>query len=150
MKVQNLMAQEARRFTHRIEIDFSDLSAAATTKTLDLVTGLGVGDIVLGAAYKLETPFDGGATSALALDVGYDLAAGTDDPDAILDNYQIHLDSTEVLAGDGNGAIFATLRTGYAFLESAKITALFTATGANLSELTAGKVIIWLEIASLD
>jgi hypothetical protein len=81
--------------------------------------------------------------------VGYDLAAGSDDPDAFLDNYEIHLDASEVLAGDGNGAVFATLRTGYAFQESAKITALFTATGGNLSVLTTGKVIVWLEVANI-
>lgn len=150
MKVQNLTQQESNRFTHRVEIDWTDLvGTAATTKTIDLLTGLGKGDIVLGAAFLLETPFDGGATSALALDVGYDLAAGTDDPDAFLDNYEIHLDASEVLAGDGNGAVFATLRTGYAFQESAKVTALFTATGGNLSVLTTGKVIIWLEVANI-
>lgn len=153
MNVQTLAAEETRQtgFTHVITVAHTDLSdTAAATKTLELITGLGAGHIVTGAAFRLQTPFDGGATSALALDVGYDLLAGADDPDAILDNYQIHLDATEVLAGDGNGAIFATLRTGYAFQESAKITALFTATGGNLSLLTTGTVHIFLTVVNLD
>jgi hypothetical protein len=49
------------------------------------------------------TAFDGGATSALALDVGHN-GATTDDADSILDNYEVHVDATEVMFGDGNGA----------------------------------------------
>lgn len=153
MNVQALAAEETRQtgFTHVITVDHTDLTdTAATTKTLDLITGITAGKLVTGAAFRLQTPFDGGATSALALDVGWDLAAGTDDPDGLLDNYEIHADATEVLAGDGNGAAFATLRTGFAFQESGKITALFTATGGNLSALTTGTVHIFLSAFDLD
>lgn len=137
-------------FTHKAVITAADLNdTAATTKTLNLVTNLIHGHFVRDAAFYLPTPFDGGATSALSLDVGYDLAAGSDDPDAFLDAYEIHLDATEVLAGDGNGAVFATLRTGHVFQENATITALFTATGGNLSLLTAGEVWIYLNVTPL-
>ena len=100
------------------------------------------------AAYKLVTAFDGGATSALALDVGHN-GATTDDPDSLLDLYEIHVDATEVFYGDGNGAVFATLRTGYAALDAGNIEATFTATGANLTALTQGEVHIYLRVVDL-
>lgn len=132
-------------FTHRFEIPYTDLtSIASTSGTVDLFTyAAGVG--VTKAAYRLETAFDGGATTNLALDVGHN-GASTDDPDSILDNYEIHVDATEVLHGDGNGAIFATLRTGYYPLDAGVYQATFTATGANLTALTTGKVHIFLRI----
>lgn len=127
--------------------DFADTAAA--TKTLTLMANLAVGDLLRRADFYLPTPFDGGATSGLKLDVGFNLGAGTDDPDAFLDDYEIHADGTEVLAGDGNGAVFATLRTGYAFKEGAAIEALFTATGGNVNLLTTGEVRIYLDIVRL-
>jgi len=78
MNVQTLAAEETRQtgFTHVISVYHTDLTdTAATTKTLNLITGLDAGHIVTGAAFRLQTPFDGGATNALVLDVGYDLAA---------------------------------------------------------------------------
>lgn len=142
--------ERANGFSHKAVITYADLNdTAGLTKTLDLVTDLVTGHFVRDAAFYLRTPFDGGATSALSLDVGYDLAAGSDDPDAFLDAYEIHADATEILAGDANGAVFATLRTGHAFKENAKITALFTATGGNLSLLTTGEVWIYLNVTPL-
>lgn len=137
-------------FTHRFTVDYTDLNdTAATTKTLQLLNSLPRGTMVAAAAFELETAFDGGATSALAMDVGYDLLAGTDDPDAFLDGYEVHVDATEVLAGDGNGAVFATLRTGYVSQEQMDLEVLFTATGANLTALTTGKVHIYLKVVEL-
>lgn len=136
-------------FSHRFTVDYTDFTAAATTQVFQLLNSLPRGTMVTAAAFELETPFDGGATSALAMDVGYDLLAGTDDPDAFLDNYEVHLDATEVLAGDGNGAVFATLRTGYVSQEQMDLEVLFTATGANVTALTAGKVHIYLKVVEL-
>lgn len=146
----NSTEERSAGFNWLFKIPYTDLTGTAgLTKTVTLLSGLGVGHIVQNAAFYLRTAYDGGATTNLALDVGYDLAAGTDDPDAILDNYEIHVDATEILAGDANGVIFATLRTGYAFQESASITALFTAVGANLTALTQGEVWIFLRVADL-
>ncbi len=152
MKVITLSAEEKRQsgYSHVIEIINTDLNAAATAQTIDLVTGLTAGAIVTAAAMRLVTPFSGGAGSGLLLEVGWDLTAGTDDPDGFINDYEINLAGTEILAADGNGAAFATLRTGFAFQETGKITATFTATGANLSTLTAGKVAIFLSIFDLD
>lgn len=141
-------------FTHLWKVTYADLSdTAGLTKTLQLIgssqSGVAVGDFVTNAAMYLKTAFVGASVTNLALDVGYDLAAGTDDPDAFLDNYELAGVATEILAADGNGAVFATLRTGYAFQEAGDIEALFTAVGANLSALTAGEVWIFLGIARL-
>lgn len=151
--VTKLSAEETREcgFTHKAIVRHTDLTGtAATSKVETLLSGLTAGTLVQAAAFRLVTPFDGGATTNLALDVGWNLAAGTDDPDGLLDNYEIHVDATEVLAGDGNGAAFATLRTGFAFQESGSIEALLTATGANLSALTTGEVWIYLSVVDLD
>lgn len=135
-------------WTDKIIITHADLSdTAATTKTIDLATytaGLGVTK----AAFKLVTAFDGTSTTALALDVGWN-GATTDDPDGILDNYELHNDATEVPYGDGNGAAFATLRTGYYPADAGTYQALFTATTANLTDLTSGEVHIYLRLEDL-
>lgn len=157
MLIRTLVAEEVRQngFTHAITIDYADLVAkgAVLTGTFTLSSVLngatiGKGVFVKEAFYVLETTFDGGATATLKLDVGYNLGSGTDDPDAYLDNYELHQDGTYVLAGDGNGAVFATLRTGHAFVETGTIEALFTVTGANLDALTQGKVHIFLSVVN--
>ena len=89
------------------------------------------------------TAFDGGATSNLVIDFGYDYASLTDDPDAFIDNLELHADGTEILGSDGNGAVFATLRTGWYALEAADLEVLLTATGANLTALTTGEVHVY-------
>ena len=143
-------ADQARfGFTHKAVITSADLVAlgAVASGVVSLATytaGLGCTK----AAFRLVTAFDGGATSALALDVGHN-GATTDDPDSILDNYEIHADATEVMYGDGNGAIFATLRTGYFPLDAGTYEATFTATGGNLTLLTTGEVHIYLNIVDL-
>jgi hypothetical protein len=146
----NTVPERAEGWTHKFTIEPADLNdTAGLTKTLTLLSGLVAGDIVRDAAFYLETPFAGTGITNLALDVGYDVATGTDDPDGLLDNYELAGAATEVLAGDANGASFATLRTGQAFVESASVTALFTAVGANLALLTTGKVHVFLRVSRL-
>lgn len=143
-------ADQARfGFTHKVVITFADLTAlgAVASGVVPLATytaGLGCTK----AAFRLVTAFTGGATSALALDVGHN-GATTDDPDSILDNYEVHSTGTEIFFGDGNGAVFATLRTGYYPLDAGTYEALFTATGGNLNALTAGEVNIYLRLEDL-
>lgn len=147
MFVRTLSAEETAQngFTHVARVTYQDLAAlgGSTSGTLTVMSGLGKGWFVDAAYFKLVTAFDGGATSSLKLDFGYDLASGTDDEDAFLDNYEVHLDGTEILAGDGNGAVFAANRTGYAFQEAADLELLFTATGGNLNALTQGEVLVF-------
>ncbi len=137
-------------FTHRFEITYADVAAisGATTAGAIVLAAYAAGKGIVNAAYRLVTAFDGGATSALALDVGWN-GATTDDPDGAIDNYEIHVDATEILFGDANGAGFATLRTGYFPLDAGNYEATFTATGANLSTLTTGEVHIYLGLVDL-
>lgn len=148
-EVFTLEQQALTGFTHRFTIDYTDCTAAALTQTFQLIDDLPARHLVQAAAFELETAFAGTSITNLALDVGYDLAAGTDDPDAFLDNYEIAGAATEILAGDGNGAVFATLRTGYASQEEMDIECLLTAVGGNLSGMTAGKVHIYLKVVDL-
>jgi hypothetical protein len=146
----SLEEQAATGFTHKSIITYADVAAisGATTSGAIAIHPYTAGTVFQAAAYKLVTPFDGGATSALALDVGHN-GASTDDPDSLLDNYQIHADGTEVLYGLGNGANFATLLTGYAALDAGNIEATFTASDGNLSALTTGEVHIYLKAVDL-
>jgi hypothetical protein len=143
-------AQQAQMgFTHRFEVPFTDLNTTAGTSLAVVLAPYVAGRGVTGAAFKLVTPFDGGATSALAMDVGHN-GATTDDPDSLLDNYEVHADATEILYGDGNGAVFATLRTGYFPQDAGNYEATFTATGGILTLLTQGEVHIYLNIVDLS
>jgi hypothetical protein len=135
--------------SHVAVIDYTDLSGtAATTKTLSLFT-YAARDLVDRAFFDLVTPFDGGATSALTIDVGHN-GASVDDADSLIDGVEVHVDGSEILASDGNGAAFATLRTGFAAQEAGAIEALFTATGANLTALTTGKIRVYFNVIQLS
>lgn len=136
-------------FTHKFIVPYTDMtSTAGTALTIDLKS-VTAGQIVTNAAHKVVTNFDGGATSALTLELGYDLAAGTDDPNGFIEAVSVHADGTPVAYGLANGAAFATKLTGYAFQESATIDAVFTSTGANLTALTQGEVHIYVALADL-
>lgn len=143
-----LSAEETRQtgFTHKFSIPYSDLTAAATTQTVTL-TALTAGMLITNAAFRVPTTFDGGATSELTLQVGWDTVNA--DPDGLIEAASIHADATYVTVGDATGAAFATKRTGRPVTAAQNATALFTATGANLSVLTAGQVDIYLAIADL-
>lgn len=128
--------------SHMAVIDYAKLAETASTSvTLDLYAGV-AGDIVENVRYDLVTPFDGGATSTMVIDVGYDLAAGTDDPDAFIDNTVVHADGTEILTSVGTG-------TKLAALEAYTVEAVFTATDANLTALTTGKIHVFFKVSRL-
>lgn len=168
MTVTELTLQERIKTgcSHVAIIDYTDLSSTAgTTKTLNLFDGGLARDIVDRVLVDVVTPFDGGATSALKLDVGYNLASGTDDPDAFIDNIEVHVDATEILA-DGGSIPVQTIDTTFGQQEADAITdlrarrpfaaqeafdieALFTATGANLTALDTGRVRIYFNVVRL-
>ena len=119
--------------SHCVRIDYEKLAETAST-SVALTVGSGVArDIVRGAWFDLVTPFDGGATSELTVQFGYDLAAGTDDADAFIAATSVHLDATEILASNGTAQ------------EAFDLEVLFTATGANLSTLTAGQINLYFD-----
>jgi len=148
MITELLSTQEVAQtgFTHKFTVTHEDLTAAATTETVTL-TGLTRGMLITNAAFNLVTPFDGGATSELTLQVGWDTVNA--DPNGLIDAVSVHADATEILVGDATGAAFATLRTGRPVVAAQNATALFTATDANVSVLTTGEVDIYLAIADL-
>jgi hypothetical protein len=146
----NTVEERSSGFNFLAKVLYTDLNTTAgLTKVLTLASGLGVGDLILDGAMYLKTAFVGTAVTNLAIEVGWNVATGTDDPDGIIDSYELAGVATEVLAADANGAAFATLRTGFAFQESGSIEALFTAVGANLTALTAGEVWVFLRIVNL-
>ncbi|MFZ4777751.1 MAG: hypothetical protein ACOYM3_20470 [Terrimicrobiaceae bacterium] len=142
------VAERASGWTHLFKIPFGDLSAAATTKTISLIT-LPVGSLVREAAFFLKAGFVGPSVTNLTLKLGWN-GASVDDDDGLIEAVELATAGTEILAGDGTGAAFATKRTGFAPQESAAIEVLFTATGANTSVLTAGEVWVALNISDLS
>jgi hypothetical protein len=144
MKTNELTSVEERSsgFTHMFKVfAVTDVNAAATTQTINLLTNVALGDYVTAAAFYLKVPFTGGAGTNTLLEVG-DVA----DADGFLAGSEVNSAGTEILAGDGDGAYFATLRTGKAYVGAETITCLFTNTGANLSTLTAGEVWIFIRL----
>lgn len=151
MTVEQLGVEMQARsgFTHKCTVDYTDLTALGAVGSGAIVLApYTAGTLIKAAAFRLETAFDGGATSALVIDVGHN-GATTDDPDSMIDNIETHADGTEILYQDGNGAVFATLRTGYAALDAGNIEATFTATGGNLNVLTQGKIHVYLQMVDL-
>jgi hypothetical protein len=175
MKIFELGIEAMARFgvTHRFEITYADLTAAATTQTITLLNNLAIGSKVENVSFRVPTLFDGGSTSDLGLEIGYDLTSGTDDPNGLMESHTIHADGTYVKAGPvpvadvdtgtvddtygsaENGVLTSArtklntlLRRGpRVFSDTGSLTALFTATGANLSTLTAGEVHIYARVA---
>lgn len=176
MIVKELSIQERvkTRCSHVAEIDYTDLSDTAdTSKTLTIFGGGLARDIVDRAMWDLVTAFDGGSTSGLLLDFGYN-GASVDDADAFIDGVQLHADATEVLAGCNNvdapttttvDETYATPESNalndtraavnnlrakiYAAQEAYDLEAVFTAAGANLDTLTAGRVRIYFNLIRL-
>lgn len=133
-------------FTHVVKITYEDLNTTAdTTKTIAIVPESGtnaVGTYVLRAGFQIKTNFDGGATSELTLQVG-----DGGDTDRFIPAKSIHEDGTEVTNWvTANGT--ATLP--YAYVAADTIDALFTATGADLTALTAGEVWVFLQVGGLS
>lgn len=152
MRIETLTleTEASTGFTHRFTVEYTDLNTVAgLTSTVQLLNTLPARTLVHKAAMELETPFVGASITNLSLQVGWDLLAGTDDPDGLIVATELAGVATEILAADGNGAAFATLRTGFASQEQMDLEALFTAIGANLTALTAGKVHIYLAVTNL-
>lgn len=161
---QELMLEERIKFdgaTHRIVIDYTDLTdTAGTAKTLQVLPYI-ARDIVRLKVFDLVKPFDGGSTSALNVIAGWN-GGSVDDANGLLEATELHADATEILAGAPNAdastvdgtygaqeqAVIASLRALFAGLqaqEAGNIELVFTATGANLTALTQGKLFLYLQ-----
>ena len=130
-------------------IEANELTAAATTQTIEAIQ-LPAYSVVTQVAFKLEEEFDGGATSELTVQLG----DGTD-PNGYITAQSVHADATSVAAAIVDGAYLNDGTTGNTIngkLYSAADTVdvLFTATGANVSVLTAGKVRVVVSYIDLN
>lgn len=126
--------------TVAIDIGYNEISAAATTFNYEAIA-IPAYAIVRSVSYYILEEFDGGATSEMTIQLG----DGTN-PDGYIEASSVHVDGTAVIAATTDGA-YLTIGTdvntenGKLYGASADtIDALFTATGANTSVLTQGKI----------
>jgi hypothetical protein len=133
--------------THEVVIDYTDLSdTAGTGKTLTVT--IPAGSWVRGGAHVLETDFtDGAATmSSLVYTVGDDA-----DADLYMTSTQVETTGTPIVykaPTPGSGAV--ARETGKVYAGADTLDIAFTATGANLSTLTGGKLRYYFALVGLD
>lgn len=135
-----------------VKITHADLTAAATTQSITWANAVAAHPIgatsvparsrVCGAHIRRITDFSGGSVSALVIDLG---DAG--DTDELIDGLDLYTGAKATAAVSvGNGVY--TLRTFEAAAYGAQI--LFTATGDNVVNLTAGEVEIAIEYETYE
>lgn len=179
MKVEELGVEMMARTgaTHKFTVTYEDLAdtaGTALTQTLfdDGLAGMDVQFV----GHRVIRQFDGGATSELTVAIGYDLASGTDDADGFQAATSVHADGspvdyTPVIIGDvatdtvdgtygtEESTVIGSLRTKLnsalkqcriKFGEAFDIEAVWTATGANLTALTAGEVAFYFRIVDTN
>lgn len=152
MKAYILSEQEAAAtgFSHKFYVPYTDFTGFAATSGAVVLGPYTAGTLIDKAAFRVSEQWNapGATMTNLTLDVGHN-GATTDDDDSLINGIEIHEDATEVLYGDGNGAAFATLRTGYAAADAGNLEMTLTATGANLSTLTSGAIHIYVHMVDL-
>jgi hypothetical protein len=139
MSAYNVSRSSGLLKTVEREIKANELTAAATTQTIEAIQ-LPSKAVVTQVAFTLDEEFDGGATTELTIQVG----DGTN-PDGYIEAASVHADATSVAAGIVDGAYLNDSTTdnvvnGKLYSAADTIDVLFTATDANVSVLTAGKV----------
>lgn len=149
------------RCSHLAIVDFSDLTdTAGAAKTFQVFPYI-PRDIVDFAFYDLVQTFDGGATSDLTVQFGYN-GVSVDDADSLIEAKSIHQDGTEILADAGSiagttvdgtygteeAAVIGSLRArrAIAFQEGGNLELVFTATGGNLTALTQGLLHVYYNV----
>lgn len=179
MKIEAVSAQQAALFvgaTHRFNVTYADLASTAGTSLTQTLASLTAKAGVRFCGFHLVTAFDGTSTTNLTLALGIDRASGTDDADAFLAATELHNDATEVVIGPIPVADVdaSAIDTTYgqaeldvitsnrsitnsilkleprAYSDAADIEAVWTSTGANLTDLTSGEIDIFFAIADLS
>ena len=132
-------------------ISYADLVGTASTSKTVTIDSIPTDALVFDVGYRLVTSFDGGATSALTVKIGDD-----DDDDGFVTATSVHADSSPISSAANNGAYFtvggdaSTLKAkAYDNASAKSLNVVFTATGANLTALTQGKVVIFAKVADL-
>lgn len=120
-----------------VVVEHTDLSdTAGTTKTLTV--SVDAGKQVTGGPHVLVTDFAGPSISSLVYTVG-----DGDDADHYLTSTEVEVSGTEIDYKAGTGV-------SKAYTGSDTVDLAFTASGANLDTLTAGKLKVYLNIADLE
>jgi hypothetical protein len=137
MKVYALSNDEAARsgFTHKAILSYAqgDFSAAAVSQTYAL-HAIPAGSVLQNIARRLVTNLSGGAASAVTSQVGDGSTANL-----YLTAQSVLSGATPIAGQAADGAGFN--QAGGAAINSATtLTATLTATGANISTLTAGEI----------
>lgn len=139
-------------FNYVRTIGYAEISAAATTKVVDLFPIPADGQVVQIGFYVSEE-FDGGATSGLTLQLG---VTGVD-TDGFVAATEIHVDGTGISSAINSGAFYNDGTTAntinakvYDAASATTVSALFTATGGNTSVLTQGKVTVFAQIVDFS
>jgi hypothetical protein len=144
METVNLgtVAEKCEGWTNFYRIVLTDLSGTGAATLVVNLTPLAVGDYVRNTAYYLQAAFTSGTVTALKLDVGVNGAATT-----LINQIEV-LTATPAACGIWNGA--SADGGGYITTAAKTLQAQFTATGGNLTALTAGEVWIWIAINKLS
>ncbi len=162
--------QVRTKCSHVQVVPYTDLTdTAGTTKTLSIFSGVakqGIGRVF----FIIDTNFDGGSTSELTVKATLNYASSTDKD--LTGSISIHEDGTEIIAspaqiadvatdtvdgtyGTEESTVIASLRTKLNQVlarvpimasEAWTLDLLFTSTGANLSTLTSGKLLVFFEV----
>lgn len=125
----------------RLAVPYTDVETAATTKTITL-HATPANALIDGVLVNVTTAFSGGSISAITVQVGY--SSDTDNlilPRSVASTGQIGAEPTDLGEALGNLKSY--------FVTSARThQLLFTATGANLTDLTQGQLdaYIWYSV----
>jgi len=129
LSITEAVAQDGANFI--VTVDYSDFSAAATTETLNLLADDGVNlpanSVVELKSIKTTTAFAAAGLTNLTVNVG---DGGT----------AARFASAADIDAAGYAAVSGLTRQDYQYTSADTVDGAFTATGANLSTLTAGQV----------
>lgn len=146
MKITKLSPQQQDRtgFTHKINITYADVAgftSGVAAQVFPAGSGtLPAGSVVGKAAFNLITTFDGGATSALTMQVG---DAGV--TNRFITAKSVHADATPILFWE---ECAATLPYGYTVADALDV--IFTLTGGTMGALTSGEVELYIQVYDLN
>lgn len=128
--------------THKITVSYTDIQTAATTKTLAIFpdptssTSTLVGLSVAVLSINVTTAFAGTSITALTLAIG-----DGNDTDRLCTTA---CQDADLLTAAGTSVLGRFITAPYTYNSADTVDALFTATGANTSALTAGSVDIYV------
>lgn len=140
MIVTPLTAEECRatEFTHRIEITEADLTGSGSGTLFDVVLmALIAGHVIRNLAYKLVTAFTGGSVSAITMSVG-----DTGTPTRYLAAGSVFTAGTTFVSN--------AVATQFTNITGTNLIARFTPTGDSVLNLTAGRIIILVQLVDLN